>query len=369
MKTAFSISMLLFLYSFSALAKTQVKISFLEALAPKDTTSSERFQKEYEFAVETGKDLTKEKLAKCGYEIHDEKSFYDASDTLQAMEKAKSARESNAWLIVGPRRSNHYLLVAKGAESTPSVSVMASSNEIFELGPRHLTLGQSNANMSRAAAEETKSKFKKGRYVSMVSEDCVACLDFAESFDKSAKKLGLKKLSEIKITGEQPELNEIEVQIKKLSPDIVLIPNYSKVSAYLIGAIQKVKPSIFFVGGDGWGDSKYGFVHDSPQLKNADGITVKGFPPADKGLSYFKLGQEILKEPSKAAAFPASGTAQSLLKTIESVTDILCSEKPKTKEEFAKAFEVKGQKYFKNPWGVSLFKLSQGEIIFNKTVR
>lgn len=74
-----------------ALAITKVKISFLEALAPKDTTSSERFQKEYEYAVQTGIDLTKKDLAKCGYELVDEKSFYDASDTLQALEQAKQA--------------------------------------------------------------------------------------------------------------------------------------------------------------------------------------------------------------------------------------------------------------------------------------
>lgn len=71
---------------------TKVKISFMEALAPKDTTSSERFQKEYEYAVQTGKDLTREKLKSCGYEITEEKVLYDASDNLQAFELAKSLR-------------------------------------------------------------------------------------------------------------------------------------------------------------------------------------------------------------------------------------------------------------------------------------
>lgn len=79
-------------------AATPVKVSFLEALAPRDTTSSERFQKEYDFAIQTGKDLTKSELAKCGYELVDEKNLYDASDTLQALEGAKKARENGAWL-------------------------------------------------------------------------------------------------------------------------------------------------------------------------------------------------------------------------------------------------------------------------------
>ncbi len=366
----FSFFTLTFLFSLNAVALTQVKVSFLEALAPVDTTSSERFQREYDLAIQTGKSLTKNELAKCGYELIEEKSFYDASDTLQALEKAKQSRENGAWLIVGPRRSNHYLLVVKGAEKTPTVSTMASSKDIFELPPLHLTIAQSNLAMARTLAQETKKATKgKTTYMTIVNEDCVTCLDFAESFDKAALPIGFKKLSTIKITGEQPNLADIEKNFKKQFPDIVLLPNYSKVSAYLIGAIQNWKASTFFIGGDGWGDNKFGFVHNSPQLGKASGMTVKGFPPTDRGLALFKLGKEILKEPSKAEAFPNSGSAQALLKSIEGMKDILCSEKPKTKEEFAKSFERTGKKFFSNPWGVSVFNLSSGEIIFNKTVR
>lgn len=65
----------------------------MEALAPKDTTSSQRFQNEYELAVQTAKDHLKVPLEKCGYRISENKSFYDASDTLQALEKAKAAKD------------------------------------------------------------------------------------------------------------------------------------------------------------------------------------------------------------------------------------------------------------------------------------
>jgi len=355
-----------------ALAITPVKITFMEALAPKDTTSSERFQKEYEFAIQTAKDLTKKKLTDCGYEINDEKVFYDASDTLQALEKAKAAQSGNAWLIVGPRRSNHYLLTVKGADVTPTVSVMASAKEVYELGSLHLTLAQSNSAMAEVLANEIKAKFKNKKqlsYLSVVSEDCVTCADFAESFDKTAAKLKFKKLPETKITGEQPDISALEVFVKKNKPDVVLLPNYSKVSSYLIGKIASWSPKTFFVGGDGWGDSKYGFVHHSPQLEGANGMTVKGFPPADKGLAYFDLGKEILKNPSAASAFPASGSAQALLKVIESTVNLLCENKPKDKTEFTQAFRQHGRSHFVNPWGVSVFRLSDGEVIFDKTVR
>lgn len=361
----------LLIFGFPALAITPVKITFMEALAPKDTTSSERFQKEYEYAIQTAKDLTKKKLAECGYEISDEKTFYDASDTLQALEKAKAAQSGGAWLIVGPRRSNHYLLTVKGADITPTVSVMASAKEVYDLDSLHLTLAQSNAAMAEVLSNEVKAIFKNKKitYLSVVSEDCVTCVDFAESFDKTAAKLKFKKLSETKITGEQPDISALKVFIKKNKPDVVLLPNYSKVSSYLIGKIASWSPKTFFVGGDGWGDSKYGFVHHSPQLEGANGMTVKGFPPADKGLAYFDLGKEILKNPSAASAFPASGSAQALLKVIESTVNLLCENKPKDKTEFTQAFRQHGRSHFVNPWGVSVFRLSDGEVIFDKTVR
>ncbi|MDZ4661295.1 MAG: hypothetical protein SGJ18_06705 [Pseudomonadota bacterium] len=348
----------------------KVKISFMEALAPRDTTSSERFQKEYEYAVQTGKDLTREKLKSCGYEITEEKVFYDASDNLQAFEQAKKSEASGAWLIVGPRRSNHYLLAVKGAPETPSVSIMASAKEVFELNSLHLSLAQSNQRMAEVLAREVKNKFKpNAKYLSIVSEDCVSCVDFAESFDASARKLKLKNSHQLKISGEQPNIDGLKKLFLKEKPDFVLIPNYSMVSAYLMGIISTWNPKIYFLGGDGWGDAKYGFVHDSPQLSKVNGMTVKGLPPVSKGLEFFDLGKEILKNPSLASAFPASGSAQALLKAIQDVSDIICKYKPKDKTEFAQNFKENVSQYFKNPWGVSVYKLSEGEIVFDKTVK
>lgn len=347
-----------------------VKVSFMEALAPKDTTSSDRFQKEYEYAIQTGKELTREKIKKCGYEIIDEKVLYDASDNLQALEQAKKSEATGAWLIIGPRRSNHYLLAVKGAPETPSVSIMASAKEVFELGSLHLSLAQSNKKMAEVLVKEASSKFKKqAKYISVVSEDCVACIDFAESFDQTAKSLSLQKIHELKFTGEQPDLSSLETIVKSNKPDFILFPNYSMVSAYAMGIISKWDPKIYFLGGDGWGDAKYGFVHNSPQLSKINGMTIKGFPPTNKGLEFFPLGREILKNPSLATAFPASGSAQALLKAMEDLSAFLCKFKPKNKTEFAQTFKQKGSQYFKNPWGVSVYKLSQGEIVFDKTVK
>lgn len=349
-----------------------VPITFMEALAPKDTTSSERFQKEYEFSIQTGKDLTKQTLAKCGYELIDSKVLYDASDNLQALEQAKKAEKNNAWLIIGPRRSNHYLLATQGAPNTPSVSIMASSQEVFDLNSLHLTMAQSNQNMANALADETKSRLNKNKsitYFSVLSADCVSCIDFSKSFDKKALKIKLNKLGEFAFTGERPNLGEIKEKIEKAKPDFILIPNYSVVSAHIMSVIQSWGVNTLYIGSDGWGDSKYGFVHNSPQLTKVNGLTVKGFPPTDKGLTYFDLGKQILKNPTLTANFPISGTSQSVLKSMEAITQMLCDFKPKSKDDFTSHFKNSGKKYFINPWGVSIFNLANGEIVFDKTLK
>lgn len=342
----------------------------MEALAPKDTTSSERYQKEYEFAIQTGKELTRKELKKCGYALDEEKIFYDASDPLQVLEEAKNAKEKDAWFIIGPRRSNHYLLLAKGAAEIPTLSVMASSQEVFDLDSLHLTLAQSNKNMASVAVREVIAQNKKAKnYLSIVSEDCVTCLDFATHFDKKANSLGLKNIKVIKIVGEEPNISEYKKFTTDTKPDFILLPNYSKVSASLMGTIHQWSPKTFFVGGDGWGDSKYGFVQHSSQLKNIQGLTVRGSPLVNKGLTYFKLGKAILKNPAQSAAFPASGSAQALLKAIDGLNELLCKHKPKSKEEFTKVFKQNGRKYFSNPWGTSIFNLADGEIVFKRTVK
>ena len=158
--------------TFAAKNPIKVKIDFLEALAPKDTTSSERFQKEYDGAVSSALTLTKAKLSKCGYEIDSKSIFYSASEPSEAFEKGKQSEEANAWLLVGPRRSNHYVLLAKGAPNTPSISTMASSDEVTDLGSTHLSLSPTNKDMAKVAASEAARITKNKNFVIVVSEDC-----------------------------------------------------------------------------------------------------------------------------------------------------------------------------------------------------
>lgn len=345
---------------------TAVKIDLIEALSTKDTTSSLRFQKEFDQTIKVGNDALKKKAAACGYSLETSTAFFEATDPLQAKESGEKSTKSGAWIIVGPRRSNHYLLMAKGSGVTPTVSLMASASEIAQLGPRHTSLSPQNGQMAKAAAKIAKIKTKKkAKYFSVVSEDCLSCVDFADSFNKAAAGLGLQSVGEFKVNGETPDLKYVIETGPGLRPDFVLVPNFSKVSAQVISALSPKLNNILFVGSDGWGDSNFGFLQDDAGALSAKGITVRGFPPVDQALSQFSLGRVIQKAQVEK---PTGGPGVAILKALDGITEILCESKPKTKDQFAIAFEKKATKKLSAPFGVSLYKLERSNISYDSQV-
>lgn len=362
--------MILLMFSSAAFsAPIEVPIAFIEALDSKDTTSSERFRKEYELAIRYGVELTAKEVESCGYRIKPVPSFYGASDPLQAKERTENSVKSGVWFVVGPRRSNHYILAAKGSQDVPSVSLMASSDEVLSLGPKHLSIVAPNSVMAKVAAKEARSQIKgksKKSYISVVRDDCLFCKGFADQFNAAAKAVGLMKAAEISILSNEPDLKEVVAAIESNKPSFVLLPNYSIVSGFVIEKLHKKYPDLFFVGGDGWG-TNFGFVENGRDIGNAKGFTVRGNPPVDVGMKSFPTGKKLLADSGRIPV--ASATALSLIKIIDSTKAFLCKHKPKKIEEFASYFEKNGKQYFSAPWGVSIYQLSSGNIEYKKSSR
>ena len=364
----------LLLVSLSAAASTpvDVKLHFFEALAPRDTTSSQRFQKEYDEAIRTATALVSQKLLGCGYRLQEQTNFYNATDGLEAFERAKASAEQGAWMFVGPRRSNHFVLLTKGAPTVPSISTMASSQEVSDLGRRHLSMAPFNDAMASVAAKEARREAgKQGKvsYVSIVSEDCIACVDFAQHFDTAAKRLRLVKHQEFKVNGDSPDLAQIVATTAHLKPTFVLLPNYSKVTAQAIAAIHKALPKAFYVGGDGWGDASFGFLQNAKDLDSAYGFSVRGFPSPEVALRDFPLGRTLLASKDENLKRPGSASTLALTKIIESTANLLCQYKPNSKDHFSALFEKHGRSFFRSPWGVSVYGLKSGNISYARTER
>lgn len=347
---------------------TTVQVDFIEALDSRDNDYSERFRKEFESAIAEGAGASKSRLAKCGYEIRSERRYFEKSDPLKAKELAATAETSASWLIVAPARSNHYLLSAAGAPNTASISILASSRQVFELPARHLTLSHSNKQMAQAAAAKAKKRAVQNgsaQYIAVVSADCSACVDFAAEFKFAAEKLGIQQQLSVDVNGEDPRLQPIEDAIKAASaaPDFVLLPNYSMVSARMMAKMKALLPQkTFYVGADGWGTSKFGYVQNANGLDKVAGFSVRSFPPAPQALSYLRIGKQIVSQ-NRAAEFEST-SAIGVFTILESLEKLLCSVKPKSRDEFRDALASKGPSLFKTAWNPSIYELKNGELTF-----
>ncbi len=304
----------------------------------------------------------KEELRRCGYRIESQFAFFDASDDLQAFERAHQAAKEGKWLIVGPRRSHQYLVLAKGAEGTPTVSTMASSAEVFSLGGIHSTMAPSNAEMVAVAVGIAKKE--SSTYFSVVDSDCLSCRDFSKEFDRAASGVGLKKLGETQLTGDGPDFNGLRQQVRNLRPGVVLLPNYSKQSSRVMFELESLESPPLFLGSDGWGDSHFGFLSAGIAPGRAKGITVRGFPPSDVGLKTFSVGRRILKDRALIGGFPDSGSSQSLIRIVSGLTEALCKHRPDRKERFTAM--IREIRPFKPYQGVSVYKLERSRISFER---
>jgi hypothetical protein len=119
------------------------------------------------------------------------------------------------------------------------------------------------------------------------------------------------------------------------------------------------------VGGDGWGDPQFGFVQNGLEVGDAEGFTVRGFPPMRAGLSTFKLGKNLMISPQFSNL--ESSSALGILSIFNQTAELLCKTKPKTNAEFVKAFQKHGPRLFSPPWGTSIYNLERRNIVFLKS--
>jgi hypothetical protein len=374
------ILLLSFISTQSSAAIRSVPITFLEALSPRDSTSSEVFQKHFEDTVSIALKLVEPKLKACGYELKPKVVFYSASDILQAFENGQKESQSGTWFIIGPRRTNHVLLIGKGAPNIPIVSLMASGDALEKQSSWIHSVYPSNRQLAKglvAGVEALRrepnasllpiSKLKNRTYYTVLSQDCLTCVEFSKDFDLYAKTSGWKKLGESPVLGEDADVTAQAQQVAASKANFVLVPNYSRVSASIMGAVQKIYPSAFFLGGDGWGDQKFGFVARNSHVADASGISVRGFPTVARGLAAFTLGQELLAASPDGSTSIKSGPALSILRVIEGLEKVLCDSKPTNASEFGSTFP----KYidgFASPWGINLYQLEKSEIQFKKRI-
>lgn len=343
----------------------EIKVRVIEALSPRNTTSSLGFREEFDATIQLAQSLISRDLRAAGYLLSLSTRDFDADDGVEAYEVARDAERQGVWFIIAPRRSHHFILVAKGAPETPKVSLMASATEVLNLGALNLSLYAGNSKLASMAARSLSSSHPGATYYSLVSRDCVTCGDFARVFDRESGSLGLKKLGEISFLEDAIDFRRLKTELARFRPKAILLPNYSKISAVLMGAVHEVLPTAVFVGGDGWGDQQFGFLDGNPHALHASATCVRGFPPVSIGLSQFGLGRQVM---TQAGFRPSSGPGLAILKSFDGLRQLLTQAKPRDKNEFTRVFKKYGKSLFESPWGVSVYELQNGSLQFKRQI-
>jgi hypothetical protein len=337
-----------------------IRIGALTASDPASTEYNRKFRTAFEGSLFYSLGRNTNKIESCGYRYELSFGYYQIDDKLSAMEVAKRLEESNAWVVVGPDRSDHFVLASKGVSKSFLVSALAGSNMATSLPFPTFTMSPENnefANTLFAAAREQKFGAK---YAVAVDRSCKFCTDFSESYKKYAG----NPLFTFDISEENPRISELKGFLKEHKPNYLLLPVYSRLAGRIISSLSQFS-DLKFAGGDSWGDDKFSFLPKFPIAKHQRGLTVR-VGASDAIISQIFETQSLRFstdfEESNYVPIPSLLHAN----FINQVTNLICEMKPKSRAEFIEIVRARYRDTFRPNLGISVYELRDGAIHFLK---
>lgn len=349
----------------SVLAKSNptlidVKIGLTESLSPTAPSSSDRYKRLYESALFYAIGENEKKLQSCGYKITSSISYFDTFDAQDLIKATKKLEESNAWVIIGPRRSSQFITASKALLATPLISTMANADKVYNLNKITFSMYPSAASLAKLMANEIEKRNFGKKYGTIVDVRCDTCIDFTKSFRKTNTG---KESFYLEVADNTPDLAKLREYLSKHQVDYLLIPNYSELSGYVISEIQKHNPNIKYVGADGWGEDTFSFLQGYGISKNTVGISIRsGAQKNDKSNQYrvYSLDTEI-----NGSIVTPPQSIYSLVELIRTLSDDLCTTKPKNRHEFSKYLSKQPSTHFQKETFYSFYSFNDGQLAFS----
>lgn len=265
------------LVSSSAFAKDFIPVilGVSEALEISNSTSSERFRSALEAAVYYGLGENEAAFNRCGYRLMIQKEYFESSNLQSATAAGRALSQRGAWVIFGPRRSEHVLALASGASDTAIISPMAETVGLREKAPSAFSM-YANSRELATAALHTALREKYGTdFGAIIDARCLACQEFESEFTQLAQAKRLVRQFGIDVYGDQPDLAPLFAALAKQPIHFLLVPNYSMLSGHIIAAVAHKYPHMRFIGANGWGDGQYGFLLQHPIPPHTEGFCVR----------------------------------------------------------------------------------------------
>jgi hypothetical protein len=122
-----------------------------------------------------------------------------------------------------------------------------------------------NSEYTRNLASYVKQKYPGKTVVPVIEIDCMNCVNFADEFTVSARKIGInvRENPNGKFTADEAETIAVGPLVANINlGDIILMPNRSYTSGVMMARISKhlKVADLQFIGGDGWGDWSVGYA-------------------------------------------------------------------------------------------------------------
>lgn len=338
-------------------ALIDVKIGVMESLSPTAPSSSERYKRFLEAAIYYAAGENETKLSKCGYKLTPSISYFDTYDIQELIDTTKKFEEQNAWVIIGPRRSGHFLTAAKNLEHTPIISTMANADEIYTLNKHTFSMYPTASQLAQKLSKQISSYGQT--YASVVDVRCTPCVNFSNTFTKSYKGTQAFKYE---VASNTPNLKPLIAKLEKEPVDFLVLPNYSELSGYIISEVHKKYPNIKFVGSDGWGEDTFSLMQGYGINKAVKGIAIRsGVQNQDKNVHYkiYSLEREINGE-----TVNPPNSIYAVVESIRTISDDLCESKAKDKKQFITYMEKQPQSHFQKKAIYSIYELKDSKLTF-----
>jgi hypothetical protein len=298
------------------------------------------------------------KLASCGYKLDYVPYFFDQADILSAKEAASYIESKNAWFLIGPDRSDFFLLTVNGLKKTPAISLMAGSKAVTDLLPPIFTMYPNNNELTKAAFYISQKEHLGKTYGAFVDATCDACKDFASEFDKISNKKLVRKF-QIDSGEDNPDLSVLLNRLATTKIDFLLLPNFSKLSGYVMSQVHKAYPEIKFLGASGWGAGDYNFIVNYNLSNDTIAYSARiGLPP-EKLEELYGVYSLDRQWNGKVSNPPMSSFLT--IQLLSNITDQLCKSKPKNQSEFYQYLAKQKSDLFKAKIGIAAYKIINSE--------
>lgn len=334
-----------------------IKIAIIQPFGVVSSPGSARYKANFENAVYYALGRNEAKVNECGAKYLVDIHYFSADSLVEARDLAKSIDQSDYWLLVGPIGVKNMMAVASMIKSMPVISL---GSLIEGFSNKIITISKNIDTLAVTLAKKIATQGKVKNYGVLVDISCPECIAFEKSFDQEIKKFNVEKLFEVNSQDfeYQKDLSKLLFSLDNHKVDALLVPNYSKLSGYVMSKVHEKYPNIIFIGGDGWGKGDWSYL---PQFKLPD--SIEAYSIRTFFSDYNNSNVNSLDVLSGASTLAPSDLALSVIYLFDEMTNIICQNKFGSRDDFVSHFKSKNIDFMNKNTDIGFYKLSNGKLI------